>query len=146
MAGNPLVPQGTLNRVRTAIVFSNYPALNITAPYMGASFAQLSFAGQYGLALPTGTGVVTSNEPYVMANVTVGLLKSQALAQEWLSQVQLNCAIGPVTTYGDSATIPPIYLDNCIVTDWEPSAYDGKDPVIRLTIHGVFYTNSSMWI
>ena len=35
-SGNPLVPQGLLNRVRGSVVFPAFSTLNVTAPYLAA--------------------------------------------------------------------------------------------------------------
>lgn len=145
MAFPPFVPQGTLNRLRCSIVVPNVSTLNITAAYMGKSFATLSFQGQFAELIGTATGGVTSPEPYVMASITVGLLRTQALPASWMGQAQTQSAIGPITIYPDSAAFPALTLDNCIIRDIEPGAYDGLDPVVRLTLNGIFYTNSDLW-
>lgn len=82
---NPQVPQGTLNRVRCSIIVPSYPALNITASYMSKSFATINFSGSFTELIPTATGGVASPEPYVMATVSVGLLRTQALSASWLA-------------------------------------------------------------
>lgn len=145
MAFPPFVQQGTLNRLRCSIIVPNISGLNITASYMGKSFATVTFNGQFAELIPTATGGVTSPEPYVMATISVGLLRTQALSASWVGQGQLQSAIGPVTIYPDSAAFPSISLDNCIIRDIEPGAYDGMDPVVRLTINGIFYLNSDLW-
>ena len=136
--GTPFVPQGTLNRVRCAVVCSNFPTLNITAPYMGKSFARISFSGEFTQLLPTATGGVASPEPYVMATISVGLLRTQALAAQWQAQAGLTGAIGPVTIYPDSSTYPNISLDNAVISEIDPGMYDGTDPVVRLTLKGIY--------
>ena len=145
MATHPLVQQGTLNRVRCSVVVPNFTNLNITSPYMGKSFARLAFEGDFAGLIGTATGAVSSTEPYVFGNITVGLLRTQALSGQWLQQVQQFSVIGPVTIYSDSAAFPPIPLDNCVVNQIDPGAFDGTDPVVRLVLRGVFYANSDLW-
>lgn len=145
MAFQTLAPQGTLNRLRCSIIVPNISGLNITAQYMGKSFATVSFAGQYAQLIGTATGGVTSPEPYVMGTISVGLLRSQALSASWVNQSQTQSAIGPVTIYPDAASFPSITLNNAIIRDLEPGAYDGLDPVVRLTLEGIYYLNSSLW-
>jgi hypothetical protein len=145
MATNPLVPQGTLNRVRCSIVVPSFTNLNITAPYMGKSFARLAFEGNYAELIGTATGAVTSPEPYVFATLTVGLLRTQALSAQWLAQAQQYSAIGQVSVHPDSAAFPAITLDNTVINQIDPGAYDGTDPVVRVVLRGVFYANSDLW-
>jgi len=139
------VPQGTLNRLRCSIVVPQTPYLSITAPYMGKSFAKIAFGGPFGELIPTATGGVTSPEPYVMSTISVGLLRTQALSAAWLSQAQLLCDIGSIVVYPDSANFPAMTFQNAIINDIDPGAYDGTDPVFKLTIKGIFIANSELW-
>lgn len=145
MPTNPLIQQGTLNRLRTSVVLPNFTNLNVTAGYMGKSMARLAFEGDFGELIPTATGGVTSPEPYVMASLTIALLRTQALASQWLSQVGLLSVVGPVTSYSDTTAWDPITLDQCIVRGLDPGAYDGTDPIVRVTLRGIYYINNSLW-
>lgn len=145
MATNPLIPQGTLNRVRCSVVVPTFPALNITAPYMGKSYASIEISGPFAELIPTATGVVQSPEPYQLAMITVGLLRSQALAFQWLTQAQATSSVGQVTIHSDTPAFPSITLANVVINQIEPGAYDGTDPVVRLTLHGVYYLNNDLW-
>jgi hypothetical protein len=141
----PLTAQGNLNRVRTHIVVPDQPQLNATAPYMGKSLAVLTLEGPFVAQIETATGIVNSPLPFVMAQLVVSLLRSQSLAALWLAQAQSASMLGSVVAYADSINFPPITLANCSITDIEPGAYDGVDPSVKVTIKGVFYTNSIMW-
>lgn len=145
MATNPLVAQGTLNRVRNHVASSSYPALNISAAYMGKTFARLEFEGSFNEQIGTGTGGVSSPEPYVWATITVGLLRTQALSQAWMDQAIAGGDIGDITAYADSAAFSAITLNGCVIRSIDPGAYDGTDPVVRLVLRGTFYLNNSMW-
>lgn len=145
MATNPLVQQGTLNRLRCSVVVPSESTLNVTSSYMGASFASVNFSEPFADLIGTATGAVTSPEPYVFGTITVGVLKTQALASQWVTQAQTKSAIGQVTIHPDSASYPPATLDNCVIQSIEPGAFDGKDPVVRITIRGVYYINNDLW-
>ncbi|MDE1854493.1 MAG: hypothetical protein KGI38_12215 [Thaumarchaeota archaeon] len=145
MATAPLVPQGTLNRVRCSIVVPNYTTLNITAPYMGRNFATITFEGDFTKLIGTGTGGVPSPEPYVMASISVGILRTQALASSWRTQWETQGAIGAVSIFSDTAAFSEFDLSDCVIQHFDPSAYDGEDPVSRLTIMGIYNINSAMW-
>ncbi len=142
---NPLVSQGTLNRVRCSVIIPDDTALNIDSSYMGKSFATISFDGSFSGQIETGTGVVNSPEPYVMGNVSVGLLRTQALSNAWLAQAKKNTSIGQVIIHSDSAAFPSIPLSTCVIGSIEPGAYDGTDPIVKLTLRGVFHLNEDMW-
>src|ERR1700742_4394296 len=101
MAGNPLVDQGVLNRVRGSVVWSGFPALNVTAPYLGKDGIGIAFEGDgsatTGTMTGTMTGVVQSLEPYVMVTLKIGLLRTQPLADAYKKQWELNALLGACT-------------------------------------------------
>ena len=88
MAGNPLIQQGTLNRLRGSVVYANDATLNVTAPYLAREAISIAFEGDAGMLIPTLTGGVTSPEPYQLATITIHLVKSQALANVYKSQIE----------------------------------------------------------
>lgn len=145
MATNPLVAQGVLNRLRCSVVIADTPSLNITAPYMGKSFARVEFEGNFVEQIETGTGVVNSPEPYVMATVTIGLLRTQPLAAAWAAQYLLDGEIGNITIYPDTSAFPQIPLANASIRHFTPGAFDGTDPVSQLMLRGVYYINNNLW-
>jgi hypothetical protein len=142
---NPFIAQGNLSRLRTSITFGSYPALNIVSSNMGKSFAKLSFESPFTTQTETGTGIVNSPEPYVMANIAVGILRTQALGAAWLAQIQATSVLGQANIIPDTTTFPTITLQNTSITGFDPAAYDGIDPVIRMTIRGIYYPNQNLW-
>ena len=142
---NPYLIAGPLNRVRCHVVVSATPTLNIQAQNMGKSFAHIEFEGDFVHQIETGTGVVNSPEPYVMASITVGLLRSQTLSSAWLTQAQDTGVLGDVTIHSDTSAFPAITLNDTSIRTISPGAYDGTDPVVRLTLRGTFNINSDLW-
>jgi hypothetical protein len=142
---NPYLTAGPLNRVRVHVVVPATPTLNITAQFMGKSFARVEFEGDWTHQVETGTGVVNSPEPYVMASITVGLLRPQTLSASWLAQAQSSTLLGDVTIYSDTSAWPPITLNDTAIRAIDPGAFDGTDPVVRLTLRGTFNINASLW-
>ena len=142
---NPLIPQGTLNRVLTSMIVANFTNLNVISSNMGKTFAKLVFDGNFDEQIETATGIVTSPEPYVMAIVTVGILRTQSLAAAWLSQAQTISDIGSIALHSDTTTFGAIDLANCVIRNIDPGAYDGTDPVVKLTIRGTYYINNNLW-
>jgi hypothetical protein len=141
----PFVPQGTLNRVRSSVIVPGFPSLNVTSSYMGKDFVTVSFQGSFAELIPTATGGVTSPEPYVMASVAINILRTQSLSEAWRTQAEALSAIGPITVHSDSAAFPALSFDNCIIRDFEPGAYNGMDPVVRVTLQGIYYINNQLW-
>lgn len=145
MSGSILPALGTLNRALTHITFASFPALNIAAQNMGKSFGKLAFEGDFNHQAEVAVGVVTSPEPYVMASVTVGVLRTQSLGAAWWAQCLSDTTLGTMTAYPDSTAFPAITLSSVVVRSFDPSAYDGVDPVLTLVLRGCVYPNSFMW-
>lgn len=143
---NPLITQGLLNRVRVHTVVAENSALNVTASYMGKSQAQLTFEPPFVDQIETATGIINSPKPFVMGSLVINLLRSQSLANDWLNTTQVDSQLGTITVYGDSTTFEPITLYNTSITDFDPGAFDGQDPIVKLTIRGVFYVNNDLWV
>ena len=142
---NPYLNAGPLNRVRCHVVIPAIPTLNIQSSYMGKSFARIEFEGDFTQQIEVGTGVVNSPEPYVMATITVGLLRSQGLSANWLTQAQTTGILGDVTIHSDTSAFPAITLNDTAIRSLEPGAYYGTDPVVRLVLRGSFNVNSNLW-
>lgn len=142
---NPYLSAGPLNRVRCHVVVADTPTLNITSQFMGKSFARIEFEGDFNQQIEVGTGVVNSPEPYVMATITVGLLRSQALAATWLAQAQDQCVLGDVTIHSDTSVFPALTVNDTGIRSIEPGAYDGTDPVVRLVLRGSVNINNALW-
>ncbi|MDP9651712.1 hypothetical protein [Paraburkholderia caledonica] len=142
---NPQIQQGVLNRVRCSVIVPNFTSLNITASYMGKSFAKVDFEGNFVEQIETGTGAVRSPEPYVMTTVTIGILRSQALAANWVAQFKTDSYLGSVNVHPDSSAFPVISINDTVIRHLDPGAFDGADPVVRLTLRGTVNINDNMW-
>lgn len=145
MATNPNISQGTLNRVRASIIVSAFPSLNILSSYMGKNFVSLHPDGPWVQQIETGTGIVTSPEPYIMFNIAVGILRSQPLADAWLAQAEATVYLGTVTVHSDTSAFPARKFRDVSITHYDPGVFDGADPVVALTLRGKFNINNNLW-
>jgi hypothetical protein len=142
---NPLVPQGQINRIRGSVVYASNQTLNITAPYLARNAITIAFDGDAGVLLPTLTGGVTSPEPYQMANVSIHMLKSQALADVYKTQFETNTTVGDVTIITDSTVLSDYQLYNCILKGVSDLNFDGTEPTFNVTLTGIYYVNNAIW-
>jgi len=145
MATNPQIAQGTLNRVRASVVIPNYPTLNINSSHMGRDLLSLEFDEDFSEQIPTATGIVNSPAPYVMATCSINLLRSQALANAWIQQVETYALIGRIVIHSDTSAFPKRHVHNCSVLKANPGRMDGLNPTVDLVIRGVFYVNNNLW-
>lgn len=146
MSGSVSLPSlGSLNRALTHITFASFPALNIGPQNMGKSFARINFEGDFNHQAEVAVGVVTSPEPYVMAVVNVGVLRTQALGAAWWTQILATTTLGTMTIYPDTPSFQSITVSSTVVKGFDPDAYDGMDPVIKMVLRGVVYPNSNMF-
>ncbi|MWU29142.1 hypothetical protein GP934_27470, partial [Escherichia coli] len=61
---NPMIPVGTLNRVRASVKFTSHSELNVSASFLAKEGVELSFQGNITEFLPAMTGAVQSPQPY----------------------------------------------------------------------------------
>lgn len=145
MATNPLIAQGTLNKVRCSIIIPGITSLNITSPYMGKSMATVSLEGDISRLIPTGTGGVVSPEPFVMVSITAHLLRTQGLTSAWRQQFEANSNIGDIVVHSDTSAFPAYHFNTGIIQHFNQGAYDGEDPVAMLVMSAIYPVNNDMW-
>lgn len=145
MAANPQVAQGTLNRLRASVVVASNAALNVTAPYLAREGVSLSLEGEATTFINTMTGAVTSPEPYMVASLTISLLKTQSLAGQYKARMEANSPIGDVTIYPDSSALPVYQLTNCAIESVREMKFSGEEASFMVTIKGYYLTNSNLW-
>lgn len=145
--GNPLVDQGSLNRLRASVVWTNTPTLNVTAAYLGRMGVSLALEGASTLFLPTMTGVVTSLEPYMMITITIHLLKTQQLASLYKAAMETNSLIGDGTVRPDvqSGILAPYLVANCAVEAVRELSFSGDNADFAVTVRGFYLLNSAAW-
>lgn len=145
MASNPLIDQGTLNRLRASVVWANNPSLNVTAPYLGREGIRLALEGETTTFINTMTGAVTSPEPYQVINLTINLLKTQTLASVYKTQMELSALIGDGTVYPDARTLPVYSIINCAIQSVRELSFAGEDAGWAVAVKGYYLVNSSLW-
>jgi hypothetical protein len=146
-SGNPLIEQGTLARVRASVTWTNFPGLNVTAPYLGKDGINFRLEGQASTQHGTMTGIVQSPEPYLMVSVTIALLKTQALAESYKTQWELNSVLGsgavwPDVQYGG---ISSFQLQNMAIQNVGDLIFNGTTPIYGVTCTGFYILNSALW-
>ena len=142
---NPQVVQGTLNRLLASVVYANFTNLNVTSPYLSKEAISISFDGDTAMLINTLTGAVTSPEPYQFATVTIHLLRTQALANAYKTQIETNTTMGSVTVYPDTVTLAPYELNNCVLQSVQEIAFDGTQAGLVVCLRGVYAINSSLF-
>lgn len=145
MAANPNVPQGTLNRLVASVSWNSFPALNVTAPYLGRAGLSLALEGEATSYIPTFTGAVTSLEPYFMFTMRMALLRTQPLGQAYKARMELNSLLGNGTIRPDTSTLSPFQVFNASIKAVQDLSFDGTDPGFMVTIGGYYQINSDMW-
>lgn len=145
MATNPLVAQGTLNRLRASVTWTNFPQLNVTASYLGKMGIRLALDGESTLFIPTMTGAVTSPEPYMSITLTIHLLKTQQLAALYKAQMEATALIGDGTVRPDASTLPPYQITNCAIESVRELNFAGDDAEFAVTCKGYYLINNNLW-
>jgi len=145
MAGNPNVNLGSLNRVLGSVLIPAYPSLNVTAPFLAKDALSWEPQGNATTYLPGLTGGVQSPEPYIPTKVTIHLLKSIALADQWLDQAEAITLLGEITVRFDSPVMNPRYLQNCAIENIGAISASGMDPGIVIAISGSWNINGQLW-
>jgi hypothetical protein len=142
---NPLVIQGTLNRLRGSVVYGAFPQLNVTSQYLAREGISLAFDGDTSLLIGTMTGAVTSPEPYTYGTATLHLLRSQSLANVYKTQIELLSVVGPVRIITDSYTLKDFFLTNCVLQSLQEMTFDGNQAGMIVRLRGIYNVNLSLY-
>ena len=145
MSSNPMIPQGTLNRLRGSVNFVSNSQLNVTAPYLGKAGITLTLEGESTLMIPTMSGVVTSPEPYMMVSATINLLKTQNLAAVFKAQMENTTLIGDFVVTPDASTLPTYYVINAAIESVKEMGLNGEDAGFVITLKGYYLVNNALW-
>jgi len=145
MASNPLIAQGTLNRLRASATFADQPALNVSASYLGKDAISVSAEGPVTTTIPTQTGVVQSPEPFIPVRITLNLLRTQTLASVYKAQIESNCVVGNLTIRPDASTLPDYTFSNCAITSSPSLGMAGQDASFTVELTGIYYVNNELW-
>lgn len=142
---NPIVAQGTLNRLLGSVTIPNFPSLNVTAPYLSKEGIRITFQGETTLYLNSMTGAVTSPEPYMLGEITINLLKTQSLGTLYKSQMEFASLIGNVTVRSDSASLGIYQFVNCSIKSVRELDFAGTTAVFPVVLGGYYLLNSSLY-
>lgn len=142
---SPQIAQGTLNRLLTSVTWANFAGLNVTPSFLNREMIRLAFNGSATDFINTATGTVTSPAPMQPITLTINLLKTQGLAQQYEQQRQLNSVLGNGTVRGDSVTLAPYDLLNCGIENVRELNFSGEDAGYAVTVGGYILINSALW-
>lgn len=146
MAGNPLVAQGSLNRVKASVTWIDFPELNVTAAFLGRDGVSLGLEGNSTAFLPTLTGAVTSPEAYMMVGLTIHLLKPQSLCALYVTQVQASALLGNGTVRPDvTLGLQPFDIVNCAIESFREMRFNGTDDGLIVMVRGYWIVNNDLW-
>lgn len=144
--GNPLIDQGVLNRILGSVTWTNFPALNVTAPFLDKDGINLRLEGDASLQHGTMTGIVQSPEPYMPISVVVALLRTQALSNAYKTQMEAYSVLGPGTVYPDvSSGLTPYSLNNMSIQSVGELLFNGTTPIYAVTLRGYYIVNNSLF-
>lgn len=145
---NPLVSQGQLNRVRGSVTVQNFPALNVSASFLNRAGISLALEGNAVALLPTLTGVVLSEEAYMMITLRINLLKTQTLSALYQTQMVKSSLLGNITVRPDinpGNGLQPYDLVNTAIASVADQTYNGEDPGWAISIRGYILLNNDLW-
>jgi hypothetical protein len=147
MAGNPLVPQGILNRVSASVVWTNFPQLNVTAPYLDKDGISLRMTSKISTRHPTMTGVVQSPEPYVEVELVIAMLRTQALANAYKIQWEAYSVLADGVVYPDVPVngIGQFQLENMSIDGVGDLLFNGTTPMFGVSLGGFYLVNSQLF-
>src|SRR5581483_8911607 len=128
--GPPLIDQGILNRIKAAVTWTNFPDLNVTAPFLDKEGITLRLDGQASMQHDTMTGLVQSPEPYLAVSVVIALLRTQPHSDAYKTQM---------------AGLSPYQLQNMSIQSVGDLLLNGSTPIYGVTCRGFYVVNNNLF-
>jgi hypothetical protein len=159
MAATNVVPQGTLNRLQANVVCANRPGLNVYSGYLGTDGIRLSFETNATDLLPTMTGMVTSPAPYQACTLTIAIVKSTYMADNYKNAIESDTYVGEVTVYPDvppggsnlinevgaNGGLGPFTLRNMAIETVREMSFAGLEATTVVTMRGYRLVNQTLF-
>lgn len=146
MPGNPLIDQGVLNRIRASVVWTDFPNLNVTAPFLDKDGISLRLEGESSMQHTTMTGLVQSPEPYMAVSVVIALLRTQQLCDSYKAQMEANPVLGQCTVWPDvSVGLGSYQLQNMAIQSVGELLLNGSTPIYAVTCRGQYVISNALF-
>jgi hypothetical protein len=145
MPGNPLVPQGTLNRIRASVQWTSFPGLNVTTSFLGKEGISLAFEANDTDFIDTMTGAVTSPNPYQPIRLVMNLLKTQTLANLYEAQRQSSSLLGDGMVIPDASTLTSYQITNCAIEGVDELRFNGEVASYSVRVKGYYIINNALF-
>ena len=142
---SPNIVPGPLQRLRASVIFANFPNLSVTSPFLGKRGISVSFQGDSTAYIDAMASSVASPEPYLRFAMTIHLLKTLPLAQQWKTQLELLTLLGPATLRPDAPAMQPYNLSNCSIVSPGDQDFSGSDADYPVRVGGIYIINSSLF-
>ena len=155
---NPLIQYGNLNRLVASVTWANFPSLTVTAPFLNRDGIRLALDGDATRFLGAMAGAVTSPEPYQMCTLTINLVKTQYLANQYKAQMETSTLLGNCTVRPDVPILSsiagvttglgglePYDLTNMAIESVREQSYSGEDAGWTVVCRGYYLINSALW-
>jgi len=139
------IPQGTINRLRGSISFPDYPAINITAAYLGSENIKVIYTGESTAIIPTTTGIITSPEPFLLVEIQAHVLRTNGLADAIFRQLQILSTVNNAVVRSDSSTSQDVTIFNTSISNLGEVHQDGKNPAQMIHFKGYLPINNSLF-
>ncbi len=144
-SGSPQVFLPPINRIRGNVQVQNFPALNVTASFLGKGGFEVTWNSPATTMLPTMTGRVASPEPYQAVTVGMHLVKSQSLASAWEAQRVALSTIGNILVFTTSRALAPYSFVNMAIENVGALTESGESVEYMVTLTGTYIINNNLW-
>lgn len=134
-----------LNRTSGAATFFTFPQLNIVAANLGKGGITLSLDEDLTEILQGMTRTKNSPKTYVMATLTVELMKDLGVTNLWQAQWLIDSQLGDGVVYPDSKALAPTAFENAVIKKVESMPYNGEDATVKIVIGGMVAVNSILF-
>lgn len=131
-----------LNKLYSKAIFSDAPALNVTAYDLGEDMISATINDPVVNRLPSATGTIGSLSIVVSIDITISVLKTRPVYQSYVDRILKNGYLGGTLTLYDDVNTPYTIKDVSMTMNEIP-AVNGTNAAVNFTIQGNLEVNSA---
>lgn len=132
-----------LNKLLSKVIFSDATELNVSPSDLGENMISVSIDDDVVHRLRAATGTVASASLYVQINISISVLKTSPVFQNYASAILNNAIVGGTVTVYDDRGVPYTGKDVSLNLKEIPNM-NGTEPAVTFIVQANLPVNSKL--
>lgn len=138
------IQQGQLNLARVGLACgdSSLTGLNVSAAHLGQDMIDVTQSDDAAELIRTATGAVISPKFAVGVEITLDLVRTTSVAENYRAAMLSNSILGDVTVTWDSSNLSTETFHQCVIKSF-PVKANGSEATVKVVLSAIRYVNEN---